>query len=257
MPLNSVTFSCTSLVGTNKVGNLKKNENGYYPMIVGALNVFNSAGQYYVAEQAKQLFESSSQLMRRVHRGALRGENGHPKPQINQSNESFANRVMTIDESRIYCHHKSLTLDFDNVKDSNGRPIIAIMSEVCPSGELAYVLQRQLENPHENVCFSIRAFTDDYRENGVYKRILRNVVTFDLVNEPGIAQAEKYKSPALENFLDMSFTRGQLERCFKQQQIAGVGMESNHMTQEELFSSLGWTALEGFDTSERAAYADW
>ena len=44
MLLNSVKYSCTSLAGVNKVGNLKKTEDGYYPLVVGALDVFNSAG---------------------------------------------------------------------------------------------------------------------------------------------------------------------------------------------------------------------
>jgi outer membrane protein assembly factor BamD len=55
--LNSVRFACTSLVGTNKTGMLRKDADGYYEVVVGALNVFNSAGEYYVYEKARQLFE--------------------------------------------------------------------------------------------------------------------------------------------------------------------------------------------------------
>ena len=164
---NSVRFACTSLAGTNKVGNLKKDENGYYEVVVGALNVFNSAGQFYVYEQAKQLFESSSQLMRRVSRGSLRGEYGHPKMLPGMSNEQFANRVMSIHEENTCCHHKEITLDFDRVKDDQGKPVIAIISKVFPSGPMGAALERSLNNPNENVCFSIRAFTDDYRDGGI------------------------------------------------------------------------------------------
>jgi hypothetical protein len=257
MALNSVTFACTSLVGVNKVGELKKNAKGYYPMVVGALNVFNSAGQLYVYEQAKDLFESSSQFQRRVARGSLRGENGHPRMDPNQSVESFANRVMTIVENRICCHHASITLDYNNIKDANGKPVIAIISEVCPSGELGYVLEKELANPNENICFSIRAFTDDFRQNGVYKRALRNIVTFDHVNEPGISVAEKWKSPALENLLDMSFSRGVIERSFKEQSLPGFSRESTHLSADELYASLGWSALDSFDTTKKAAYTEW
>lgn len=243
MTFSSVRFGCTSLAGTNKVGEVKQDDNGYYPMVVGALNVFNSAGEYYVYEQAKELFQGSSQLMRRVKRGALRGEYGHPKPLPGMSNEQFANRVMSIYEENTCCHHKELYLDFDNVKDTNGKPIIAIMSKVCPSGPLGPVLEKSLKNKNENVCFSIRAFTDDYREGMIKKRVLKTIVTFDYVTEPGIAVAEKYKSPALEG-LDMTFSRGEIERGFKQSQSIGVAQESAILTMNELFNSLGWGNID-------------
>ena len=146
MALNQIKFACSALAGTSKVGNLKQNENGYWPIIVGALNVFNSAGQYYVYEQAKELFESSSQLMRRVSRGALRGECGHPKMLPGMTNDQFANRIMSIYEENVCCHHKSLTLDFDNVKDEQGKPVIAIISEVMPSGPMGPQLEKSLRN---------------------------------------------------------------------------------------------------------------
>lgn len=243
MSFNSVKFSCTSLAGVNKVGNLKKNAKGYYPMVVGALNVFNSAGQLYVYEQAKELFMASSQLMRRVQRGALRGEYGHPKMVPGMTNEQFANRVLSIYEENTCCHHANITLDFENVKGADGRPVIAIISDVCPSGPQGGALERSLNNPEENVCFSIRAFTDDFRDGGIIKRVLKTIVTWDLVNEPGIAVAEKWLAPALESMSEASFSRGEMERAVRQPALAGVtgmAMESTLLNANELFTSLGW-----------------
>ncbi len=91
-----VLFSCTTLAGTGKKGKLTKDENGYYTMPIGGLNVFNSIGDFYTYEDAKQLFDSSSTFMRRVKTGALKGEYGHPKPIKGQSYEEFAERVLTI-----------------------------------------------------------------------------------------------------------------------------------------------------------------
>jgi hypothetical protein len=238
---NSVRFACTALAGTNKVGDLKKDANGYFECVVGALNMFNSAGQFYVYEEAKALFEGSSQLQRRVARGALRGEYGHPKMQPGQSNDSFANRVMAIYEDNVCCHHKEITVDFDRVKDSNGRPVIAIISKVLPSGPMGAVLEKSLLNKDENVCFSIRAFTDDYREAGLTKRVLKTVVTFDYVNEPGIAVAEKFKAPALEGLSDIIITRGAMERNLQESSISGIATESMLASSEELFKSMGWS----------------
>ena len=68
----AVRFECTSLRGTNKKGLLPKDENGYRWMPIGGLNIFNSAGQYYTLEGARELFAESSQFNRRIQRGALR-----------------------------------------------------------------------------------------------------------------------------------------------------------------------------------------
>lgn len=251
--LNSVKFSCTSLAGVNKSGVLKKDADGYYELVVGALNVFNSAGQYYVYEQAKQLFEGSSQLMRRVRRGALRGEYGHPKFQPGMSGEAFANRVLSIYEENVCCHHKDITLDFDRVKDARGNPVIAIISKVLPSGPQGPTLQRSLDNPNENVCFSIRAFTDDFQRGQVTQRILKTIVTWDYVNEPGIAVAEKFLSPALEGMFERNFSRGELERAVRAPAIAGFAQESTLLTAGELFASMGWDV----SPKQKPAYLNW
>jgi hypothetical protein len=244
MSRNAVRFACTALAGSNKVGLLKPDENGYYEMVVGALNVYNSAGQYYVYDQAKELFQSSSQLMRRVSKGSLRGEYGHPKPLPGMTNEQFANRVMSIYEENICCHHKEITLDFDRVKDAQGKPVIAIISKVLPAGPLGPALEKQLNNKDENVCFSIRAFTDDYRDAGITKRVLKTIVTWDYVSEPGISVAEKFKAPALEAFAkedEMLISRGEFERGIKSATSRGLATESALLTADELFKSMGWS----------------
>jgi len=261
---NNVMFACTSLVGVNKVGNLKKNENGYYPMVVGALNVFNSSNQFYDYEQAKHLFEESSALMRRIKRAALRGEYGHPKPPAREMNpqmqrirdEEFARRCMTIDELNVCCHHMKLWLDFDAVKDKQGKPVISIMSEVAPNGPLGHVLEKQLQNPHENVCFSIRAFTNNSYIRGTEVRVLREVVTFDYVNEPGIATAEKYFSPALEDNTNYNFSRSLLEDALYKERPAGISMESAIITPDSLFQALNW-ATPTTAARNKPVYMDW
>lgn len=250
---SSIRFACTSLKGTNKVGTLPVDANGYRTMVVGALNMFNSAGELYVAEEAKDLFLSSSQLMRRVQRGALRAEWCHPRPLPGQSERSFAARVMDIDLDRACAHHKELWLDFEGVKDKNGKPVIAIMSKVFPSGPFGPVLEKQLQNPDENVCFSIRAFTDDKMVGGINHRTLRQIVTFDCVNEPGMGVAEKYFSPALESQFDRVMTRSMLEAGLAEQRRDGIATESALLNTKELFGLMGWTNAD----QNKPAWANW
>lgn len=246
MASNQVRFSCTALAGTSRAGSLKPDEQGYYTTPVGALNVLNSIGQLYVYEEAKNLFEASSSFMRRVKRGVLAGESGHPKWIPGMTEDQYAQRIMAIYEDNICCHHREIYLDFDNVKDANGQPVIAIMSKLRPAGPHGEALRQSLENQHENVCFSIRAFTDDFRDHqrGLTKRILRSIVTWDRVLEPGIAVAEKYKSPSLESLEDRNLSRGVLERAVLQQPV-GVAQESAILTANELFKSMGWSAPQG------------
>jgi hypothetical protein len=256
--LNSIRFACTSLAGVNKAGTLKKDADGYYEVVVGALNFFNTAGELYVYEQAKHLFTSSSQLMRRVGRGALRGEYGHPKMVPGMSQDQFANRIMSIYEENVCCHFREVTLDFDRIKDANGKPVIAIIAWVKPSGPNAKALQDSLDNPSENVCFSIRAFTDDYRDRGIKKRVLKTIVTWDYVNEPGISVAEKFKSPSLESLFDQSFSRGNLERACDKSQMVGLATESALLTADELFRSMGWASTPSMVALQKTpSYMSW
>lgn len=247
----NVRFTCTQLQQSGKAGMLKPNAEGYYTLPVGGLNVFNSAGHFYTANGAKALFEGSSQLMRRVKRGALRGEVGHPVQQPGQDEDKFLMRILTIDERNICAHFSELWLDFNNYKDTNGKPMVAIMALVCPSGAKGDMLQKSLDNPKENVCFSIRALTEDRYRGGVYERTLRNVVTFDFVNEPGIHIAEKYKSTALENQIEKPITKNGLLRALDTAKSSGVGMESISLTPQELFSSLGWSLESDKPASSR------
>lgn len=238
--MNSVFFSCTSLAGTNKVGKLKQLDNGYYRMVVGALGMFNSAGHFYTYEQAKQVFVEGGAFMRRVRRGALRGEYGHPK-QGNMSDMQFARRVLDIDEKSVCCHHRNVELVFDEITDEKGNPVIAIYSEVAPDGPYGKYLAEALENPSKNVCFSIRAFTKDYKVMGVKNRDIRQVVTFDYVNEPGMSIAEKFKNPALESHSEKQFSRAVLENALNVGAAAGIAQEAVTLNASELFASLGWT----------------
>lgn len=180
MAVNTVKFTCTTLLG-DKQGILLPDDDGYYAQPIGGLNVYNSVGEFYTYQGAKQLFESSSALMRRIKTACLKSELGHPKPIPGQSYESFAQRVMEIDDKNVCAHISEVWLDFDNVKGANGKPIIVIMGKVKPAGPYADSLKQSFENPKENVCFSVRGFTDDRFIGGIKERALKEIVTWDKV----------------------------------------------------------------------------
>jgi hypothetical protein len=68
---------------------------------------------------------------------------------------------------------------------------------------------------------------------------LRNIVTWDYVNEPGIAIANKFQSPALEEISDLTFTKRHFERALELP-AHGIAQESIRLNTAELFQSLGW-----------------
>lgn len=250
--MSDIRFTCTQLINSGKRGVLNPNKDGYYDLVVGGLNIFNSAGMKYTAKrEVLGLFEASSSFMRKVKRGAARGEVGHPKFLPGMSKDQYIDRILTIDEKNVCAHFSEFYLDFDSFKNEDGTPIIAIRALTSPSGPQGDFLAKQLANPKENVCFSIRSFTDDYFERGVLCRDIKNIVTFDYVNEPGIHIAEKYKNPALEDLEQVRLNKVDFDKSF-QRQVVGLGQESVALTKAELFASFGWKSKK-----QLPAYDKW
>lgn len=237
-------YSCTALVGTNKAGKLTPDENGYYTLVLGALDVFNSVGAFYPLGTAKHVFEASGPLMRRIANGNCRGEVGHPKPLPGQSTRDFLQRVMTIEETNTCCHFRNVRLETQQVKDKNGRNVVAVVGEVKPAGPKGAFLKESLENPDENVCFSVRSLTNDHMgPNGILQKNIKTIVTWDWVVEPGISVANKYASPALESFDDISFGPAHLRSLQDQQQEVGYSMESHGgIDVGEVIKDMGWAS---------------
>jgi Peptidase S80 family len=236
----AVEFSCQVLNGTNKAGSLKPNANGYYDMIVGALNMTNNKGEFYDYNYGKKFFTEASDLVRMAQKGVLRGEYGHPNQETGQSDDKFVERLLRVDEQSACCHHKRIYLDFDRYKDAGGRPIVGIMSEVYPSGPFGPPLEKSIQNGHENVCFSIRCFSMPHRVGGRVIKEMKHVVTFDYVNEPGIVMATKYDSPSLEGHATKIFSQGAVQQSARNIRSRPGSNESAGIPIQALMGALGW-----------------
>ncbi len=239
MSTERVVYGCTALVGTNKTGKLSPDSDGYYELVLGGLDCYNSGGAFYPLSSARGLFEKSSSLMRRIESGACRGEYGHPKKDPNQNMSSFLQRVSTIYEDNVCCHFKDVRIEQNAIKDPDGNRVVAIVGRVKPSGPKGEYLRTSLESKDENVCFSVRSLTDDRVEGGRLVKHIRSIITWDYVNEPGIAMAKKWYAPSLESFDEASFSRDMVENL-DSHVAPGVSMESAQQLRESIFVDFGW-----------------
>jgi hypothetical protein len=89
----------------------------------------------------------------------------------------------------------------DTVIDEKGRKVVAIIGEVRASGPKADEFRRQLENPYEDVNYSIRCFAAKNFAN--MRKHINRIITWDNVFEPGIGVATKYNTPSMESKSDV------------------------------------------------------
>lgn len=233
--MSLIRFTETKLKTTGKQGVIEPDGDGYYDLVIGGLNVLNSANEYYTHSGSKELFEGSSVFMRRVKNGCLKGELGHPKFMPGMTKDEFIDRILRIEETNVCAHYADITLDTDYGKNNPkfGNPqLVAIVAKVKPSGPKSQSLQDSIGNPKENVCFSIRALTRDKVINGRNNRTLVQIVTFDHVTEPGIMVANKWDSPGLESMSETPVTLRELEVIAEASGMSGVAFESCAMARE-------------------------
>lgn len=246
-----VKFTATKLSPTKR-GRLLPDPDGYYEIVVGGLNTFNSAGEYYVAEGARLLFEESNAFMRRVRSGCLKGEMSHPDFKPGMTTQQYIDRMFQIDAQNVCCHIKEVWLDFDYGRKNpqfNNPSLVAIIAKVRPSGPKGPFLADAFENGSENVCFSIRAITKDYINRGQRYRELNQIITWDWVVEPGLSLANKWDSPALEDLASILITRPKLESILERSTLMAVESTKEIVTE----------SLKLFDEppTQRPVWLDW
>lgn len=196
-----IKYENIKLRNTTKTGKLKPDENGYYDVILGAMNAFNSRNEYYAMEGAEKIFTGSSIYHNRLTSGKLYGEHGHPKPD-GMSREEYFRRLLEIREDKWGTFFKSVTLDDTLWKRYPGmvtKGAIIIMGKVMPFGRYKDTVADGLANPDINFAYSVRSFTRNFQQANVTTKVMTELVTWDSVGSQGIPIAEKYNAPGLES----------------------------------------------------------
>lgn len=238
---NIIKFTATRLKDTGKIGILRPDANGYYTIVLGGLNVYNSAGEYYVANGAMELFKKSSIFMRKVQGGNLYAELGHPIKTPEMTNDDYIRRIMRIQESNICGHISEVWLDMEygkNNPDFKNPLLIAIMGKVKPTGPHGPVLEDSLSNSQSNTNFSIRALTNNTYVRGVVHRELVEIITWDYVAEAGLPLANKWSSPSLEDIYEQYITVSSIQRVASDVINNNVAVESERLLYQDLLDRL-------------------
>lgn len=244
--MGTVTYGCTALVGTNKVGILKPDADGRYTMVLGALEYPNSVGDIYTLESAKSFFQEGSSLLRRIKNGQLRAEYGHPKFLPGMSEQEYMQRILTIDEENVCAHISEVTIDYESVKDpATGKKIITFIGKIKPCGPKGHILKEILDDPKQNCAFSVRSLTMNRQVGFRQHKDFTQIVCWDYVNEPGLAPANKYAVPTLESH---AFDVKLIEAMTKKKFVKGVSLESATLLKD---------TLQRLQTREKPTYMTW
>lgn len=186
----------------NRNKDIKKNKDGDYLVIVGAVNHFTAGGELYVAEEVREKFADNSILMQRCKNDLLEIEDEHPTWEPTMSKSQWFERLYSYDKSKVAGKITELWLEeTDECAPGTDLRIILIWAAIRPFTDRpkGLLLKRDLENPDKNVAFSIRSiiYQETFNLTPVCK--IKDIITFDWVSSPGISKAHKYYTAGMLN----------------------------------------------------------
>lgn len=191
------SYSNIALAGSGKKGVLKKLDNGYHEIIIGAFGAFGNGGWLYDARTAMRYIENNPDFLAMLQNGRLRGEWGHPVRPVGMSDRDWFIRINEIDMRNVSTHFRKISASMDTVKDEKGRAVVAIIAEAAADGPHIQAVQRMFDNPDADMNYSIRCFAA--KNMATMTKHVSHIVTWDLVPDPGVSVASKYVTPSLES----------------------------------------------------------
>ncbi len=217
----SLRYNCVALAGVNKGATLKKDADGYYYVLLGALNIFNSENIYYAYNESKHVFERSNVFMRKVLAGNLFGEEDHPQYEQGMSEAQWIERNEWIETRNVCMHIREVEVKPTD-QMCNGLPVMEIWGWIKPNRERGPLLAEALENPHQNVCFSLRAIVREGRLGETIVRRIDKLVTFDWVIEDGLQICNKYSAIQRGSKVAQESTRTYVDRPISRQVLEDI-----------------------------------
>ena len=235
------SYGATSLPGLNKMDKIKPDSAGYRNIVLGGFNLENSSGvPYPLTDSVRSLFAVGGIVRRRLDKGLCRGEYAHPDIS-NMSNSEAIRRLARIDENQVSHHIRAINLEAH--KDDKGNDVVLTIGSVKPCGPKGPFLKESLDNPEENVAFSIRSFTTPAMYRGKLARIVTDAITYDYVNEGGILAANKFTTASLEELLEQRiFSEEDFDNAIEE--LHNVALEEESTSIAMIKSNLGWQKIQ-------------
>ena len=202
--VNGISFSVEVLSVKNgrKLGRIRPDENGYYTVPLAVLGTVTDNRTYYEVEDfVEQMTSPNSFFNKLLTDGKLSGEYGHPLLAVLPENQQLP-RLMTISEQQV-SHHIGKVWSGDKL-ESGGR---IVYGKIKPTGPYGGNLKESLDDPCLNTSFSLRSIAHSRQENGITKRKIKVLVTFDYVTGGGYSEASKRYAPSVESsIIDIPIT---------------------------------------------------
>lgn len=256
---NTVRYGATALGGANPVKHLTMDNRGYRKVVLGAFNIPNKSGIVYpFLPQVEALFKPGSSFYNTLMDRKLKGECGHPSP-LGMTLEQYLIRLQKTDPTRVAVH--IVEIELCETKTDRGLPVVLVYGWVKPSGPYGPSLEKQLENPEENVSFSLRSLTDPIVVDGKMCKVVWCMITYDLVENQGIQYADKDQTLQLVN-KDMNvrininagleeltpgvyFTPEHFEAAIRMANTGGLEDDSKSLAMIQ--TELGWNKVQVTD----------
>jgi len=202
-------YNLTATVNVeNKV--LKPDANGFRYVNLGALNVENTSGDYYLAtNRTLNLFSSPTSLLnKRIRDKKLFGEYKHPKltPEMRRElsmgeSKNWIRRNLMLEDDRLALQIKAIDVFEDPkiIDKKTGKKKIMIKGWVRGFGPYGKIVEDALSNGDTSASFSIRVIANEYKANGRMEIEILIISTWDFVSSPGIAGSSDQFSVATES----------------------------------------------------------
>ena len=198
----SFTVDVLAVKNGRKLGMIRPDENGYYQMPLAVLGTVTDNRTYYEVEDfVAQMTSPDTVFNRCLTDGKLAGEWGHPKIMLLPEDMRLP-RLMYVDEDKV--SHQIGKVWSGEKLESGGR---IIYGKIKPTGPYGDKLKESLDDPCLNTSFSLRSIAHSRNENGITRRKIKHLVTFDYVCAGGYNEASKRYSPSVESVnVDISLT---------------------------------------------------
>lgn len=202
--MSDLVFGCSMLANSGKQGVIKPDKLGRYELVIGAFNACNKAGIKYIFDGANKILNNpSSELNRKISEGKLYGERGHPKSFGLKKNE-YAERWGTVLESNSAWQIHEFKLSQQLAKNSAGESMVVVTGYLVPWGDSAESIRQSFASPTMNTAASVRSIANQGMVAGIFMRDIVNLITWDNVFDNGMDGAEKFLTPACEDFSNES-----------------------------------------------------